>query len=142
MFAADHQHTLNDDHAVSDQQVETITDIEPSYEERVSPSASYHRSKSISPVASSHASSAAAPPQQPQQPTTTKTINTTPSRTTSMKQRPKPRKVIGNYTLVSTLGSGSMGKVKLAMHNITQEKVRSTCVCVHVVLSPTRYLSK
>ncbi|CDH49169.1 camk camkl kin1 protein kinase [Lichtheimia corymbifera JMRC:FSU:9682] len=120
MFAADHQHTLNDDHAVSDQQVETITDIEPSYEERVSPSSSYHRSKSISPVASSHASSAAAPPQQP---TTTKTINTTPSRTTSMKQRPKPRKVIGNYTLVSTLGSGSMGKVKLAMHNITQEKL-------------------
>lgn len=129
MFAADHQHTLNDDHAVSDQQVETITDIEPSYEERVSPSSSYHRSKSISPVASSHASSAAAPP--PQQPTTTKAINTTPSRSASMKQRPKPRKVIGNYTLVSTLGSGSMGKVKLAMHNITQEKVRSTCIVLY-----------
>ncbi|KAI7882014.1 Pkinase-domain-containing protein [Lichtheimia hyalospora FSU 10163] len=114
MFATDHhQHTLNDDHALSDQQVETITDIEPSYEERVSPSSSYNRSKSISPVASSHASS----------PPPTKTINSKPSRSTSTKQRPKPRKVIGNYTLVSTLGSGSMGKVKLAMHNITQEKL-------------------
>lgn len=37
--------------------------------------------------------------------------------------RAKPRKVIGNYTLVSTLGSGSMGKVKMAVHNITQDKV-------------------
>ena len=39
--------------------------------------------------------------------------------------RLKPRKVIGNYSLVTTLGSGSMGKVKLAMHNITHDKVSS-----------------
>ena len=122
MFATDHHHTLNDDHALSDQQVETIADIEPSYEERASPSSNYNRSKSISPVASSHASS----------PPPTKSIDSKPSRSTSSKQRPKPRKVIGNYTLVSTLGSGSMGKVKLAMHNITQEKVRSTRVlCIY-----------
>lgn len=35
----------------------------------------------------------------------------------------KPRRVLGNYTLVSTLGSGSMGKVRLAVHNITGDKV-------------------
>ncbi|KAI8064184.1 kinase-like domain-containing protein [Gongronella butleri] len=35
----------------------------------------------------------------------------------------KPRRVIGNYTLVSTVGSGSMGKVRLAIHNLTQEKL-------------------
>ncbi|KAI8081344.1 kinase-like domain-containing protein [Halteromyces radiatus] len=38
-------------------------------------------------------------------------------------RRVKPRRVIGNYTLVSTLGSGSMGKVRLAIHNLTQEKL-------------------
>ncbi|KAG0173442.1 serine/threonine-protein kinase KIN2 [Apophysomyces sp. BC1034] len=35
----------------------------------------------------------------------------------------KPRRVIGNYTLVNTLGSGSMGKVRLAVHNITEDKL-------------------
>ena len=43
----------------------------------------------------------------------------------SNRPRLKPRKVIGNYSLVTTLGSGSMGKVKLAMHNITHDKVSS-----------------
>jgi hypothetical protein len=37
--------------------------------------------------------------------------------------RIKPRKAIGNFTLTNTLGSGSMGKVKLAVHNITDEQV-------------------
>ncbi|KAI9277972.1 kinase-like domain-containing protein [Umbelopsis sp. AD052] len=36
--------------------------------------------------------------------------------------RVKPRKVIGNFTLTNTLGAGSMGKVKLAVHNLTNEK--------------------
>lgn len=39
----------------------------------------------------------------------------------------KPRsanRVLGDYTLGKTLGAGSMGKVKLAYHNITGEKVR------------------
>lgn len=39
-------------------------------------------------------------------------------------ERAKPRRVIGNFTLINTLGSGSMGKVRLAVHNITGEKVR------------------
>lgn len=37
--------------------------------------------------------------------------------------RIKPRKVIGNFTLTNTLGAGSMGKVKLAVHNLTDEKL-------------------
>jgi serine/threonine protein kinase KIN1/2 len=39
-----------------------------------------------------------------------------PSRTTN--------RLLGDYTLSKTLGAGSMGKVKLATHNITGEKVR------------------
>ena len=31
--------------------------------------------------------------------------------------------MLGDYTLGKTLGAGSMGKVKLAYHNITGEKV-------------------
>lgn len=38
-------------------------------------------------------------------------------------RQPKPRRVIGNYTLSSTIGAGSMGKVRLAIHNTTKEKV-------------------
>lgn len=40
----------------------------------------------------------------------------------------KPRgssRVLGDYTLGKTLGAGSMGKVKLAYHNLTGEKVRN-----------------
>ena len=37
---------------------------------------------------------------------------------------PKPKKVIGDWILTKTLGEGSMGKVKLAIHQITGEKVR------------------
>ena len=40
----------------------------------------------------------------------------------------KPRstnRILGDYTLSKTLGAGSMGKVKLAHHNITGEKVSS-----------------
>ena len=32
-------------------------------------------------------------------------------------------RVLGDYTLSKTLGAGSMGKVKLAHHNVTGEKV-------------------
>lgn len=45
------------------------------------------------------------------------------SRRSVSTERAKPRRVIGNFTLVSTLGSGSMGKVRLAVHNITGDKV-------------------
>ena len=32
-------------------------------------------------------------------------------------------RILGDYTLSKTLGAGSMGKVKLAHHNVTGEKV-------------------
>jgi len=32
------------------------------------------------------------------------------------------RRILGDYTLSKTLGAGSMGKVKLATHNVTGEK--------------------
>lgn len=35
-------------------------------------------------------------------------------------------RILGDYTLSKTLGAGSMGKVKLAHHNVTGEKVCST----------------
>jgi len=41
------------------------------------------------------------------------------------KQRTTNR-ILGDYTLSKTLGAGSMGKVKLAHHNVTGEKVRIT----------------
>ncbi|KAI8366571.1 kinase-like domain-containing protein [Blakeslea trispora] len=42
---------------------------------------------------------------------------------TEQQRATKPRRVIGNYTLINTLGSGSMGKVRLAVHNITGNKL-------------------
>ncbi|KAI9025086.1 hypothetical protein CLU79DRAFT_746222 [Phycomyces nitens] len=47
----------------------------------------------------------------------------TPLKSESSREKPKPRRVIGNFTLVNTLGSGSMGKVRLAVHNITGDKL-------------------
>ena len=41
------------------------------------------------------------------------------------KQR-NTNRILGDYTLSKTLGAGSMGKVKLAHHNVTGEKVRMT----------------
>ncbi|CAO3592826.1 unnamed protein product [Absidia cylindrospora] len=38
-------------------------------------------------------------------------------------RRVKPRRVIGNYTFVSTLGKGSCGKVQLAVNNLNQDKL-------------------
>lgn len=34
-----------------------------------------------------------------------------------------PLKAIGNYTFQQSIGKGSMGKVKLGVHNITGERV-------------------
>lgn len=56
---------------------------------------------------------------------------TTPERDTrddgrgreSTKPRSSTNRILGDYTLSKTLGAGSMGKVKLAHHNITGEKV-------------------
>ncbi|CAO3689351.1 unnamed protein product [Rhizopus stolonifer] len=41
----------------------------------------------------------------------------------SSEQRNGPAKMIGNYTLQQSLGKGSMGKVKLGVHNVTSEKI-------------------
>ncbi|RIA97579.1 hypothetical protein C1645_751914 [Glomus cerebriforme] len=49
--------------------------------------------------------------------------NTTASDTSSHNVKVKPKKVLGNYTLTKTLGAGSMGKVKLAVHSLTGEKL-------------------
>jgi serine/threonine protein kinase len=35
-------------------------------------------------------------------------------------------RILGDYTLSKTLGAGSMGKVKLAHHNVTGEKVSTS----------------
>ncbi|KIJ62403.1 hypothetical protein HYDPIDRAFT_114497 [Hydnomerulius pinastri MD-312] len=39
------------------------------------------------------------------------------------KQGRSSNRILGDYTLTKTLGAGSMGKVKLAIHNITDEKL-------------------
>lgn len=41
------------------------------------------------------------------------------------KQGRSSNRILGDYTLTKTLGAGSMGKVKLAIHNVTDEKVRA-----------------
>ena len=46
----------------------------------------------------------------------------------------RSNRILGDYTLSKTLGAGSMGKVKLATHNITGEKV-----CGSFALSPSYY---
>ncbi|KAI8342746.1 hypothetical protein BC941DRAFT_413722 [Chlamydoabsidia padenii] len=57
-------------------------------------------------------------------PSTTSTNNS--NSTINMSQEPNYQyqlKVIGNYSLTESLGKGSMGKVKLGVHNVTGEKV-------------------
>ncbi|CAI2182850.1 17886_t:CDS:2 [Funneliformis geosporum] len=49
--------------------------------------------------------------------------NTTTSDTSNHHAKVKPKKVLGNYTLTKTLGAGSMGKVKLAVHSLTGDKL-------------------
>ena len=68
------------------------------------------------------AASRASEPLQHQQPLgpSTSAVNTT----TVL----RPRKVVADYRLTKTLGQGSMGKVKLAIHLVTGEKV-FTKVC-------------
>lgn len=52
----------------------------------------------------------------------------------------RSNRVLGDYTLSKTLGAGSMGKVKLAMHNITGEKVCQVDICI-ALLSPDFFVS-
>jgi len=44
-------------------------------------------------------------------------------------------RILGDYTLSKTLGAGSMGKVKLATHNVTGEKVRSAALVTYASLT-------
>ena len=64
-----------------------------------------------------------------------------PEGSSSSKSRGGTR-ILGDYTLSKTLGAGSMGKVKLAHHNITGEKVSSCRTQFQpsgdVTLSPAR----
>jgi serine/threonine protein kinase KIN1/2 len=52
----------------------------------------------------------------------------------------RSNRVLGDYTLSKTLGAGSMGKVKLAVHNISGEKVCQVDICM-AYLSPDFLLS-
>ncbi|ORY01928.1 Pkinase-domain-containing protein [Basidiobolus meristosporus CBS 931.73] len=64
--------------------------------------------------------------QQQEQPATEEnnSNHTTAQNGASTSQRvSKPRRMISNYQLTKTLGAGSMGKVKLGVHSVTEEKV-------------------
>ena len=45
----------------------------------------------------------------------------------------RSNRILGDYTLSKTLGAGSMGKVKLATHNVSGEKVRGFSYCLHLL---------
>ncbi|KAJ7709205.1 hypothetical protein B0H14DRAFT_3525222 [Mycena olivaceomarginata] len=47
----------------------------------------------------------------------------TPARARQPSSSKRSNRILGDYTLSKTLGAGSMGKVKLATHNITGEKL-------------------
>ncbi|KAL0089735.1 hypothetical protein F4703DRAFT_1753197 [Phycomyces blakesleeanus] len=55
--------------------------------------------------------------------TTSSNDKAKPLKSDHNREKPRPRRVIGNFTLINTLGSGSMGKVRLAVHNITGDKL-------------------
>lgn len=60
--------------------------------------------------------------------------------TSSRSQKPRQTsRVLGDYTLGKTLGQGSMGKVKLAYHNITGEKVRCVAFCALALPYPDEF---
>jgi len=50
----------------------------------------------------------------------------------------RSNRILGDYTIGKTLGAGSMGKVKLAVHNVSGEKVRPTLL---TTLSLSSFLS-
>lgn len=62
--------------------------------------------------------------QQQQDTTTTPPIARNDSTRSRDHHRSIPLKTIGNYSLQQSIGKGSMGKVKLGVHNVTGEKVK------------------
>lgn len=63
-------------------------------------------------------------PQQQQQHVETHNIIRNDSTRSKEHHRSIPLKTIGNYSLQQSIGKGSMGKVKLGVHNVTGEKVK------------------
>ncbi|KAJ7853694.1 hypothetical protein B0H14DRAFT_3865742 [Mycena olivaceomarginata] len=63
------------------------------------------------------------PASMPPQPTEAKAADADPARTRQPSSSKRSNRILGDYTLSKTLGAGSMGKVKLATHNITGEKL-------------------
>lgn len=53
-----------------------------------------------------------------------RTADASSSRNGTTGRSSRGTRILGDYTLGKTLGAGSMGKVKLAQHNVTGEKVR------------------
>ena len=51
--------------------------------------------------------------------------------------RTRSSKLLGDYTLAKTLGAGSMGKVKLATHNLSGEKVSLSFFSLFILLHPS-----
>lgn len=65
---------------------------------------------------------ASMPPQAQAAPSSNENRSRSSHQDSHHRSRPTGR-VVGSYTLTKTLGAGSMGKVKLAVHNQTGEKV-------------------
>ncbi|KAJ7709208.1 hypothetical protein B0H14DRAFT_3902885 [Mycena olivaceomarginata] len=63
------------------------------------------------------------PASMPPQPTEAKAADADPARARQPSSSKRSNRILGDYTLSKTLGAGSMGKVKLATHNITGEKL-------------------
>lgn len=63
------------------------------------------------------------PASMPPQPTEAKAADADPARTRQSPSSKRSNRILGDYTLSKTLGAGSMGKVKLATHNVTGEKL-------------------
>ncbi|KAI5999071.1 hypothetical protein EDD15DRAFT_130493 [Pisolithus albus] len=64
------------------------------------------------------------PPQAYSSPPPTASPSSEPKHRSSINNKPSrgSTRVLGDYILTKTLGAGSMGKVKLAIHNVTEEK--------------------
>ncbi|KAK9765963.1 Serine/threonine-protein kinase [Basidiobolus ranarum] len=66
---------------------------------------------------------AGTPKFQPNRPYVEANILPEPELPVISERQPRPRRRVGNYQLTKTLGAGSMGKVKLGVHQTTGEKI-------------------
>jgi hypothetical protein len=89
------------------------------------PSTSHRTRPASMPAPASTTPSTLKPP-----PATEESSNAPSKRTASESRSRGSNRVLGDYTLGKTLGAGSMGKVKLAHHNQTQEKVGVLAPCL------------